>query len=71
MSGEQLAAADVAARLGISAESWRSYVSTGYGPPPDGRLGRTPWWKPETVDAWNASRPGQGAGGGRPRKRPT
>ena len=25
-------------------------------------------WLPETIDAWNAARPGRGAGGGRPRK---
>jgi hypothetical protein len=59
---------EAAARVGVTAASWRSYVARGDGPKPDGHLGRTPWWKPETVDAWKASRPGQGAGGGRPRK---
>ena len=36
-------------------------------PPPDGRLGSAPWWKPARADeirAWAAGRAGQGAGGG-------
>lgn len=27
-------------------------------------------WLPETIDRWNAARPGLGVGGGRPRKHP-
>ena len=27
-------------------------------------------WLPETIDRWNAARPGRGVGGGRPRKHP-
>lgn len=34
-------------------------------PPPDGRVGNSPVWEPETIEAWIARRPGQGAGGGR------
>lgn len=37
-------------------------------PKPDAYIGRTRGWKAETVDAWNAARPGRGVGGGRPRK---
>ena len=37
-------------------------------PKPDVMLGRSPRWRPATLDAWKASRPGRGAGGGRPRK---
>lgn len=36
-------------------------------PPPDGRLGSAPWWKPSRADeikTWAATRPGRGAGGG-------
>lgn len=39
-------------------------------PAPDGRVGRAPWWRRERraeILAWAAERPGQGAGGGRPR----
>lgn len=38
-------------------------------PEPDVRIGRTRGWLPSTIDEWNASRPGRGVGGGRPRKR--
>lgn len=37
-------------------------------PEPDAYIGRTRGWLPETIDRWNASRPGRGVGGGRPRK---
>ncbi|MFB6392708.1 hypothetical protein [Polymorphospora lycopeni] len=40
-------------------------------PAPDDRIGRAPWWRPERADEireWAANRPGQGAGGGRPRR---
>jgi hypothetical protein len=40
-------------------------------PEPNGRIGNSPWWsndRAEEIQAWAASRPGQGAGGGRPRK---
>ncbi len=38
---------------------------------PDATIGRTRGWLPETIDQWNAQRPGRGVGGGRPRKRKT
>ena len=63
---------DVAARLGVkprTVEAYRHHIQYGF-PEPDGRLGRTPWWKPATIDDWQKGRPGQGRGGGRPRKRP-
>lgn len=63
-----LTTSDVAARLGVDPATVRAYVSRGTMPKPDGHLGRTPWWRPETVDAWRAGRPGQGVGGGRPKK---
>jgi len=54
--------AQVAARVGISPETWHSYVSrqlpkTNPAPRHDGEIdGRTPFWWPETVDAWQARR---------------
>ncbi|HNV40592.1 MAG TPA: hypothetical protein PLI84_10410 [Ornithinibacter sp.] len=51
--------ADVAAHLGIEQATARSYKHRGYLPPPDGVLGSTPWWRPETITSW--TRPGRGA----------
>lgn len=64
---EQLTTEEVAALLGVTTATVRSYAARGILPPPDGRLGRTPWWKRGTITAWQKTRPGQGAGGGRPR----
>lgn len=61
--------------LGVSGTQiarWRSrYQHTLPCPEPDAMTGRTPGWLPERESewrAWEASRPGQGAGGGRPPK---
>lgn len=35
-------------------------------PAPDAMVGNTPVWFRATFEAWRASRPGRGAGGGRP-----
>lgn len=35
-------------------------------PPPDGKFGNSPVWYRETIMRWKESRPGRGAGGGRP-----
>lgn len=59
-----LSVGDVAERLHISSAAVSSYDL----PEPDARIGRTRGWLPETIDAWVASRPGRGVGGGRPRK---
>jgi hypothetical protein len=40
-------------------------------PAPDGYHGKAPWWRLERADeilTWRDTRPGQGAGGGRPRQ---
>jgi len=63
-----LSTAEAAEMAGVTAATFRTYVARGDGPKPDGHLGRTPWWKASTVRAWLKSRPGQGVGGGRPRK---
>lgn len=68
MTTGQLTNTDAAALAGVTPASWRKYVSDGRAPKPDGTLGRTPWWRRETVETWKANRPGQGVGGGRPRK---
>jgi predicted DNA-binding transcriptional regulator AlpA len=50
-------ASDCAAFLGISRSTWTSYVSRGQAPGPDRMFGRSPAWRPATVQAWAASRP--------------
>jgi len=49
----------------------RRYVADHPFPEPDVVIGRTPGWSPareSEIRAWERARPGQGAGGGRPRK---
>ncbi len=61
----------VASYLGISPHTAKKYADDGRLPEPDAVIGEPPrntrGWLPETIDAWNASRPGHG---GRPRKDP-
>jgi hypothetical protein len=59
---------EAAARCGLAASTWRSYVRGGYVPPaddPDDGPGpanrRSPRWYRSTVDAFRANRLGQGA----------
>lgn len=78
-----LTVGDVAESLGLKQRTIRNYhaVATrrrrddttrrGDFPPPDLFVGRTPVWKTSTITAWQRRRPGQGVGGGRPRKEPT
>ncbi|RYQ37209.1 hypothetical protein [Bifidobacterium pseudolongum] len=54
----------VAERLGITSGGLLNLKL----PEPDAYIGRTRGWKAETIDAWNAARPGRGVGGGRPRR---
>ena len=67
MTIRYLSVTDVAKHLGISTAAVSSYKL----PEPDARIGRTRGGLPETIDQWNASRPGRGVGGGRPRKNKT
>lgn len=57
----RLNADGVAARLGIEATTWRSYVSRTQAPQPDSPEGVRPWWWSTTVDEYRAATPGQGA----------
>lgn len=66
MTIKYLSVTDVAKRLGISTAAVSAYKL----PQPDALIGRTRGWLPETIDQWNAQRPGRGVGGGRPRKHP-
>jgi predicted DNA-binding transcriptional regulator AlpA len=62
MTERCLGLTEVADRLGIT----KGAVSRLNLPEPDVLIGRTRGWKPDTIDRWNAARPGHG---GRPRKR--
>ena len=59
-----LSLTEVAERLNITKGALARYKL----PEPDVYVGRTRGWTEQTIDEWNAARPGQGAGGGRPRK---
>jgi predicted DNA-binding transcriptional regulator AlpA len=60
----------VAEHIGVKPTTISTYLYEGQMPEPALRLGRTrrPVWTRQQIDEWVASRPGQGAGGGRPRK---
>lgn len=80
MADDILTLADLAQLLGIKIETvsfYRAHSKPGrrYAdhpfPAPDRLVGRSPIWalnRAEEIKAWDASRPGRGAGGGRPRK---
>lgn len=58
--------AAIAQRIGVSYASIRRYRSQDATfPQPDAMLGQSPGWHANTIDAWQAQRPGRGAGGGR------
>ena len=51
-----LSASELAERIGVSPNTIKRYVL----PEPDAVIGKVRGWLPETVDAWNAARPGSG-----------
>ncbi|MGO5433299.1 helix-turn-helix transcriptional regulator [Bifidobacterium thermophilum] len=65
MTERYLSVTEVAQLLGISTAAASVYRL----PEPDATIGRTRGWKRQTVETWNAARPGRGVGGGRPRSR--
>lgn len=60
VTADQLTTGEVAALVGIRPDSVRRYRLRGVFPDPDGYVGRTPWWRRPTVEAWLASRQGPG-----------
>ena len=48
----QWSVGEVAAYLGVKRSTVTAYRSRGQMPQPDGRVGRSPWWRPETIRAW-------------------
>lgn len=61
MTHRFLSVKELAARIGVQPGTASTYKL----PDPDALIGDVRGWLPETVDAWNAARPGKGAGAGR------
>ncbi|MDE1643208.1 MULTISPECIES: helix-turn-helix transcriptional regulator [Actinotignum] len=61
MTTRYLTTGEAAQRLGIQRTTFTSYVQKGLTPPPDAITGTIQGWLPETIDDWNANRPGRGA----------
>lgn len=56
-----LALPEVAEHLGLASGTLQRYRVEGRLPPPDAQIGtRQVGWLPETIDEWQASRPGRG-----------
>jgi predicted DNA-binding transcriptional regulator AlpA len=64
MTRRYLSRTEVAERIGVKPDTLVRYLL----PAPDALIGTTRGWLLSTIDAWQASRPGRGVGGGRPRK---
>lgn len=62
MTERFLSLKEVGERLGVKNPAAKGYNL----PEPDALIGATRGWLPETIDRWNAARPGRGVGGGRP-----
>ena len=59
-----LAPAEIAEMIGVTPGTLHSYITKGMLPEPDAEIGkgrgRTRGWLPETIEAWQATRPGSG-----------
>lgn len=56
MTVQYLSLAQVAERIGVQRDTVKGYAL----PEPDAMIGTTRGWLPETIDTWNAARPGRG-----------
>lgn len=56
MEGQMMTMAQVAETVGLTVTSVRTFRKRGVFPQPDGYFGREPWWKAETVSAWQETR---------------
>lgn len=65
MTVRYLGLGDFAKRIGVSEGTLRGYSAKGLLPAPDVLVGLSEravrGWLPETIDRWQASRPGRGA----------
>ena len=64
MTTKYLTSGEVAEMLGLSKNTVAQYATHGKLPEPDAVMGQganlTRGWLPETIEAWNQSRPGSG-----------
>ncbi len=64
MSKQYLGLSDFAARIGVTLGTVQRYSGEGRLPEPDAYTGTGPravrGWLPETIDTWQAARPGRG-----------
>ncbi|GAB3214295.1 helix-turn-helix transcriptional regulator [Marinactinospora thermotolerans] len=67
MTDDLMSTQDIADRLGVKVSTVRQYKLRGDLPAPLRTIGRSPVWRRETIEAWIASRPGQGWRRDRPR----
>lgn len=51
-----LSLSEFADKVGVKRDTLKDYKL----PTPDAMIGRARGWLPETIDAWNAARPGRG-----------
>lgn len=69
MTTKYLTSGEVAEMLGLSKNTVAQYATHGKLPEPDAVMGRganlTRGWLPETIEAWQATRPGCGNWGSR------
>ncbi|MFY9263238.1 MAG: transcriptional regulator [Actinomycetaceae bacterium] len=61
MTTYYLSTSQAAEHLGIKPGTFRSYLQKGLTPEPDAYVGNAAGWLPQTIDEWNAARPGRGA----------
>ncbi len=61
MPNRYLSLREFAARVGLEYGTLQSYRQKKLLPEPDALTGRVQGWLPETVDHWQANRPGRGA----------
>lgn len=57
---DMLTMAEAAVIADMPYDSFRRYRVRGVVPEPDGYVGRTPWWRRETIEKWAAVRPRRG-----------
>ncbi|WP_072691144.1 helix-turn-helix transcriptional regulator [Rhodococcus marinonascens] len=56
-----LSRGEIAEHLGLTLSAIKGYDARGYLPEADAKIGRNFGWRVETIDEWNANRPGRGA----------
>ncbi len=73
MTTRYFSTAEIAHEFGVTRQTVQYWRRSPTFPKPDANIGEVPGWLPHRmteIQTWHANRPGQGAGGGRPRKNP-